>query len=84
MRHEADVRSVLPERAAVVHAYADYVDRMLVQGHRLPLLLRHAHGLYAGLPNARAWRRFLTEQGQRTGATGDVLRQSLQVFRQAA
>jgi tRNA-dihydrouridine synthase A len=74
----------LPERAAVVHAYADYVDRMLAQGHRLPLLLRHAHGLYAGLPNARAWRRFLTEQGQRSGATGDVLRQSLQIVRQAA
>jgi tRNA-dihydrouridine synthase A len=71
-------------REEVVLAYADYVDRMLPQGHRLPLLLRHAQGLYAGLPNARSWRRYLTEQGQRAGATGDVLRQSLTLFRRAA
>ena len=49
-------------------------------GHRLPLLLRHIHGLYAGLPNARSWRRFLTEQGQRAGASGDVLRHSLRML----
>lgn len=74
----------LPSRESVVLQYADYVDRMLAQGHRLPLLLRHVHGLYAGLPNARSWRRFLTEQGQTPGATGDVLRQSLEMFRRAA
>ena len=73
-----------PAREAVVRRYADYVDRMLAQGHRLPLLLRHVQGLYAGLPNARTWRRYLTEQAQRPGATGDVLRRSLEVFREAA
>ncbi|MGI9246690.1 MAG: tRNA dihydrouridine(20/20a) synthase DusA [Steroidobacteraceae bacterium] len=71
-------------RETVVLAYADYVDRMLPQGHRLPLMLRHVHGLYSGLPNARAWRRFVTERGQDPGATGDVLRQSLEMFRRAA
>ncbi len=76
--------TVPPARDAVVFAYADYVDRMLPQGHRLPLLLRHVLGLYAGLPNARSWRRYLTEQGQRPGADGDVLRRSLEMVRQAA
>jgi tRNA-dihydrouridine synthase A len=74
----------LPVREDVVLRYADYVDRMLGQGHRLPLMLRHVHGLYAGLPNARSWRRFLTEQGQRPGASGDVLRRSLEMFGKAA
>jgi tRNA-dihydrouridine synthase A len=73
-----------PDRATVTNAYAAYVDRMLAQGHRLPLLLRHIHGLYAGLPNARSWRRYLTEQGQCAGANGDVLRRSLEMFRDAA
>jgi tRNA-dihydrouridine synthase A len=73
-----------PCREDVVRVYADYVDRMLERGHRLPLMLRHIHGLYAGLPNARSWRRFITEQGQRPGATGDVLRESLAMFRRAA
>jgi tRNA-dihydrouridine synthase A len=74
----------LPSRDSVVLRYADYVDRMLEKGHRLPSMLRHAHGLYAGLPHARSWRRFLTEQGQRPGASGDVLRRSLATFRVAA
>jgi tRNA-dihydrouridine synthase A len=73
-----------PTRAEVVLRYADYVDRMLERGHRLPLMLRHAHGLYAGLPNARSWRRFVTEQGSAPGASGDVLRRSLEMFRRAA
>jgi tRNA-dihydrouridine synthase A len=57
---------------------------MLARGHRLPLLLRHVHGLYAGLPNARSWRRFLTERGQLPGAGAEVLLESLRMFRSAA
>jgi tRNA-dihydrouridine synthase A len=75
---------VPPSREDVALHYADYVDRMLAHGHRLPLMLRHVQGLYAGLPNARSWRRYLTEQGQHAGATGDVLRRSLELFRRAA
>ena len=75
---------IAPERDAVLLRYADYVERMLREGHRLPLMLRHAHGLYAGFPNARAWRRYLSEQGARPGAGADVLRASLRVFARAA
>jgi len=53
-------------------------------GHRLPLLLRPAMGLYAGFPGARSWRRFLSEQGTRSDASADLLRQSLRVFGEAA
>jgi tRNA-dihydrouridine synthase A len=73
-----------PTRAEVVARYSDYIDEMVGMGHRLPLLLRHVQGLYAGMPNARSWRRYLTEQGQRSGARGDVLRDSLRLFRAAA
>lgn len=83
-REFLDASHVPPTRAEVVLRYADYVDRMLAQGHRLPLMLRHAHGLYSGLPNARVWRRFLTERAHLPGASGDVLRRSLEMFRQAA
>jgi tRNA-dihydrouridine synthase A len=73
-----------PSRESVIEQYADYVDRMAAQGHPVPLMLRHAHGVYAGLPNARAWRRFLTEQGHQPGASGNVLRDSLRMFQRAA
>ena len=69
--------------------YADYVERMLAQGHRLPLMLRHVQGLYAGLPNARAWRRYLTEHGdparrrrrRAAGVAADVPRGGLAAWR---
>jgi tRNA-dihydrouridine synthase A len=73
-----------PARDDIVERYAEYVERMLAQGHRLPSLLRHLHGLYAGHPGARAWRRFLGEQGVRPDAGVEVLRDSLRVFQQAA
>jgi tRNA-dihydrouridine synthase A len=74
----------LPSREAIVEQYAQYVERMLLEGHRLPLMLRHIHGLYTGLHGARSWRRFLGEQGARKGAGAEVLRQSLRIFARAA
>jgi tRNA-dihydrouridine synthase A len=47
-------------------------------------MLRHIQGLYAGVPGARSWRRYLSEQGVRPGAGADVLRSSLRVFACAA
>jgi tRNA-dihydrouridine synthase A len=83
--HEfVDPAGALATRASIVARYADYVERMLGEGHRLPLMLRHIHGLYAGLPGARSWRRFLSEQGTRPGAGAAVLRTSLRAFEQAA
>lgn len=73
-----------PQRAAVVARYADYVERMQAQGHRLAPMLRPVSGLYAGFPGVRAWRRYLVEQGRQADATADVLRRSLQVFSRAA
>jgi tRNA-dihydrouridine synthase A len=73
-----------PDRHDIVERYADYIDRMMREGHRLPLMLRHIHGLYTGFPGARSWRRYLAEQGIRPGAGAEVLRDSLRVFRSAA
>ena len=73
-----------PSREDVVAKYAEYVERMLGEGHKLGLMLRPLHGLYAGFEGARSWRRFLAEQGNAPGAGADVLRESLRVFRRAA
>jgi len=73
-----------PERHEIVEKYAEYIERMMTEGHRMPLMLRHIHGLYTGFPGARSWRRYLGEQGVRPGAGAEVLRESLRVFQRAA
>jgi tRNA-dihydrouridine synthase A len=83
-RELLDPSFVPPAREAVVEQYADYVERMLAEGHRLSLMLRHIHGLYAGLPNARSWRRYLGERAVQPDAGAEVLRASLRVFAEAA
>ena len=83
-REFLDPQFVPPSREQVVAQYAAYVERQLAAGQRLSVMLRHVHGLYAGLPGARSWRRFLSEQGARAGAGAEVLRASLRVFERAA
>jgi tRNA-dihydrouridine synthase A len=73
-----------PSRDEVVAKYAEYVERMLGEGHRLGLMLRPLHGLYAGFEGARSWRRFLAEQGNLPGAGAGILQESLRLFRRAA
>ncbi len=69
----------LPDRAAAIEAYADYVDARLAEGVPLWRMTRHVLGLYRNLPGARAWRRTIAEGARRPGATGALLRQSLRL-----
>jgi tRNA-dihydrouridine synthase A len=73
----------LPERHAVIERYVPYVRARLEEGHSLSAMLRHAQGLYAGLPNVRSWRRFLSEQATRGAANADVLIDALRIVRAA-
>ncbi len=58
----------LPDRHDVARQYCDYVANMQQQGCSLPLMLKHAHGLFAGLPGAKAWRTLLSEDARRLPA----------------
>jgi len=85
LHHEfLDPRWPLPSREGVLTSYAEYVERMAATGHRVPLMLRHAQGMYSGQPGARAWRRLLGERSVCPGADARVLRESLRAFRRAA
>lgn len=69
----------LPSREAVVEQYAQYCRARIAEGHRLRTMVRHIQGLYAGLPNVRAWRRFLSEQSAQPAANADVLMEALRI-----
>jgi tRNA-dihydrouridine synthase A len=55
-------------------AYAGELAEVGIPFHRLG---RHVHGLFAGQPGGRIWRRVLSEEGHKQGAGPDVLRKAM-------
>ena len=72
-----------PEREEVIEKYAAYAHARVAEGHRLRNIVRHAQGLYAGLPHVRSWRRYLSEQAANPAANADLLLDSLRIVRAA-
>lgn len=64
-------------RAAIVAAMSNYATLQAGKGTRLRSITRHMLGLYHGSPGARSWRRFLSEQAAKTGASPGLLLESL-------
>ncbi|NDL65168.1 tRNA dihydrouridine(20/20a) synthase DusA [Acerihabitans arboris] len=62
---------------AVVEAMLPYIERELSQGTYLGHITRHMLGLFQGVPGARQWRRYLSENAHKPGAGVDVVRQAL-------
>ena len=71
-------------REAVIAALCDYVATELAAGTRLQQISRHLHGLFAGCPGARAWRRHLSEHAHLPGAGYEVLSDALAAVPAAA
>lgn len=66
-----------PNRGDVVRQMLPYVEREIAAGAELKHITRHMLGLFAGLPGARAWRRYLSENAHRAGGGIDVLETAL-------
>ena len=61
-----------------------YIEQQLAEGERLGRMTRHMVGLFAGLPGARAWRRYLSEHAYRENAGVEVLFAALDAMPVAA
>ncbi len=68
-----------PTREDVVQAMLPYIEQQLAQGVRLNSIIRHMLGLYQSVPGARAWRRFLSENGRGDDKTVAVLEQAMEL-----
>jgi len=62
---------------AAAAALIPYIERELVEGTRLHAITRHLHGLFHGVPGARAFRRRLAEAGASPKAGAVLLREAL-------
>ena len=54
-----------------------YIERALASGLRLHAITRHLHGLFQGVPGARAYRRHLATQAVKPGAGPEVLAEAV-------
>jgi len=60
-----------------IEAFMPVIARGIERGDRLHDYTRHLHGLFAGRPGARAYRRILASEGVRPHAGLDVLREAV-------
>jgi tRNA-dihydrouridine synthase A len=84
LEHHLNKGATLPVRRDVIEQMVPYIERELENGERLGRIIRHMVGLFAGMPGARAWRRYLSEHGYREGAGVGVLLEALDAMPVAA
>jgi tRNA-dihydrouridine synthase A len=65
-----------PDRNALLRRMYPYIERELGRGVPLMRVARHLLPLFHGLPNAKRWRRYLSENGHRDNAGIEVLQQA--------
>ena len=63
-------------RFTVLHRVYPYIEEQLALGTPLTRMVRHLFGLFNGLPNARRWRRYLSENAYRKSAGLEILQQA--------
>ena len=62
---------------AVVRSMYPYIEQELAQGTYLGHITRHMLGLFQGIPGARQWRRYLSENAHKAGANVETLEAAL-------
>jgi len=67
----------VPSRTEIVHSMIPYIERELQRGSRLKHITRHMFGLFQGVPGARSWRRYLSENAPRADAGSEVVIEAL-------
>lgn len=60
-------------RHEIVEEFIPYIEEELMQGTLLHSMTRHIHGLFSGCPNAKAWRRYLSENDNKVGVGIEVI-----------
>ena len=64
-------------RDEVIDAMSDYLQRQVDAGNAVKHVSRHMLGLFQGIPGAKAWRRYLSENAYRDDNNTEILRQAL-------
>jgi tRNA-dihydrouridine synthase A len=78
-----DERAV-KRREDIIGPMNSYIEKQVGQGLAVKHISRHLLGLFQGLPGAKAWRRYLSENAYRDDGNVDLLNQALAAMKTAA
>jgi len=71
--------SPVNSRETVLHNMMPYIENHLSNGGKLNQVSRHMLGLFAGMPGARLFRRYISENAHQAGAGVEVIEQAYQI-----
>lgn len=71
-------KASVADRADAVRSLTAYIERQVQSGEPVKHISRHVLGLFQGLPGARRWRRFISENAHLDPANGQLLLQALE------
>ncbi len=74
-----DTQQQAPSRKEVLYRMFPYIEQHLTGGGKLNQITRHMLGLFHGLPGARMWRRYLSENACKEGAGLEVVKAAHQL-----
>ncbi len=70
-------------REDIIEPMSLYIERQVGQGIAVKHISRHLLGLFQGLPGARIWRRYLSENGFRDDDNTQLLQQALAAMKES-
>ncbi|MCW8889865.1 MAG: tRNA dihydrouridine(20/20a) synthase DusA [Sedimenticola sp.] len=68
----------IPSRHQIIEQLMPFAEAQHAKGAPVNRISRHILGLFQGQPRARSWRRHISENAHRAGATPDVIREAAQ------
>lgn len=78
-----DSAATKPTRSQVIKDIVEYISQHEAQDGRAWHVIRHMMGLFQGLPGAKVWRRYLSENAVKTELSGEqVLHNATSYFRE--
>ena len=77
-------KQTIKTREDVIESMNLYMERQVSSGVAVKHISRHLLGLFQGLPGAKAWRRYLSENAYRDDNNIDLLNQALAVMKKTA
>ncbi len=77
-------RPGVDDRAEAVHGMTSYLSRQVANGVPVKHVSRHMLGLFQGLPGAKRWRRFISENAHLDPANERLLEQALEQMQPVA